>query len=54
MGGKIINNPIRSVANPGKINSNAANVSAAPEMISYIDPFHVSRHQTHDARIEQA
>ena len=35
VGGKIINNPIRSVINPGKINKRAANAKAAPEIISY-------------------
>ena len=31
---KIINNPKKSVANPGKIKSNAAKANAAPEIIS--------------------
>ena len=34
VGGKISNNPIKSVANPGKIKSKAAKASAAPEIIS--------------------
>ena len=34
VGGKINNKPIKSVANPGKINNNAAKASAAPDIIS--------------------
>ena len=34
VGGKIINKPIKSVANPGKIKSNAAKAKAVPEIIS--------------------
>ena len=33
-GGNINIKPIKSVAKPGKINNNAANVSAAPDIIS--------------------
>jgi hypothetical protein len=34
VGGKMINKPSKSVANPGKIRSSAANAKAAPEIIS--------------------
>ena len=34
VGGKIINRPIKSEANPGKIKSSAAKAKAAPEIIS--------------------
>ena len=34
VGGNIINKPIKSVANPGKIKRSAAKAKAAPEIIS--------------------
>ena len=34
VGGKIINNPIIAVANPGKINNKEAKAKAAPDIIS--------------------
>ena len=34
--GKINNNPIKSVAKPGKINNKDAMAKAAPDIISYI------------------